>query len=102
MLNIRVMTFTFFMDEILKSLLAFIQKQGFGVAVITVVAVFFYYRAEGTEAKMDRKLETIEHSFRGQLKEVEGRLLDCNQEREKLAVSIAELNARFEKWKKRQ
>lgn len=96
------MTLNFFMDEILKSLLAFIQKQGFGVAAITFVAALFYFRAEATEAKTDKKIEVIESRFTVQLKEVETRLFDCNEERQKLAVSIAELNARFEKWKKRQ
>lgn len=89
------MTFKFFMDEIMKSTLDFIKKQGFGTAVIVVVAVLFYRRAESYEARFDLKTAQITTEFKEQIKEIETSLSACDEERQKLALTVAKLESSF-------
>lgn len=93
----RAMTLKFFMEQILKSLLVFIDQKGFGFFALTAVSILFYFRAEATEKKMDIKIEGIETSFKAQIKDVESRLFDCNTEREKLSVLIAKIESQLPK-----
>ena len=89
------MTISFFMEEIAKSVLDFLKKQGFGTFVITVVAIFFWYRAEAYELKMETKTTQLEAAFEKKIATVESSLQNCETERETLALSVTKLEARF-------
>lgn len=94
-LKYRAMNTTIFMQEMLKLLFEFIKKQGFGVASITAIALWFGYNSIKQEAKMDAKYEKMETTFSIKIKGVEDMLNECESEREKLAINLAALEERF-------
>lgn len=83
------MTFFEFMNEVYKIILDKFKEQTFTVVLLLGVIAYFYFQSQKIEAKLEAKISNVEMS-----------LVDCNNERGKLAVLVTELQTRFEIFSK--
>lgn len=79
------MTFVQFMNEVYQIILEKLKKETFAFLILAGVCYFFYLQSQKIESKLEAKILLVETS-----------LSDCNAERGKLAVLVADLQARFD------
>jgi len=79
------MTFFEFMNGVYQIILDKLKEQTFAIMLLMGAIAYFYFHSQKIESKLEQKIVSVETS-----------LSDCNAERGKLAVLVADLQARFE------
>ena len=79
------MTFFEFMNGVYQIILDKLKEQTFTIMLLMGAIAYFYFQSQKIESKLEQKIVLVETS-----------LSDCNTERGKLAVLVADLQARFD------